>query len=96
MQTLFKKRGQFIADYDVQINKNVYFNEFNKLWIQRKWDQSILDMIMMQYSWLNLNHFRKIVFLVHERSEVKRYLDHPAIIKDKGVLLQQIQKKSRN
>lgn len=87
MQTLFKKREQFIADYDVQINKNVYFNEFNKLWIQRKWDQSILDMIMMQYSWLNLNHFRKIVFLVHERSEVKRYLDHPAIIKDKRRLI---------
>jgi len=42
---------------------------------------------MMQYSWLNLNHFRKIVFLVHERSEVKRYLDHPAIIKDKRRLI---------
>lgn len=87
MQTLFKKREQFITEYDIQIHKNVYFNEFNKLWIQKKWDQSILDMLMMQYSWLNLNHYRKIVFLVHERSEVKRYLDHPAIIKDKRRLI---------
>lgn len=87
MQTLFKKREHFMTNYDAQINTNVYFKEFDKLWIQRKFDKSVLDMLMMEYSWLNFNHARKIVFLINDRNEIKQYLDHPAIIKDKKRLI---------